>query len=120
MNLAVASADPTLEGLAPIQPPANVTPQVDVIDTARDIGQRSAAIARDKVEDGTHRWGEAADDEVAIEEDRGSLCALEALFEIAVCLIHSFDLVVELHGGGMHLLLDRLLFFLGGLQLLVD
>ena len=112
MRLAVMSADPTLERLAAIQHPANVTPQVDVVDTARDIGQRSAAIARDEVKDGTDRRREAADDEVAIEEHGSDLCALEDIFKIAVCLIQRFDLFAELRVDGIQLLIDRLLFFL--------
>src|SRR5580704_538925 len=120
MRLAVTLADPTLDRLAAIQHPANVMSQVDVVDIARDIGQRSAAIARDEIKDGAHRRGEAADDEVAIEEDRGDLRALEDIFKIAVCLIQRFDLFAELRIDGIQLLIDRLLFFLRGLQLLVD
>src|SRR5712675_617092 len=102
MRLAVTSADPTLERLAAIQHPANVALQVDVVDTARNIGQRSAAITRDEVEDvGTHRRGEAADDELAIEEDGGDLCALEEIFKIAVRPIQRFDFFAELRIDGM-------------------
>ena len=73
------------------------------------------------------RRREAADQQVAVEEDRGDLGAVEQVAQIVVGLVELLDLALQLVVDRLQLLVDRLRllargfqFLVGRLQLLVD
>jgi hypothetical protein len=73
-----------------------------------DIGERPPAIGRDQVEDRRCGRREAADDEIAVEEDRRDQGALEQVAQVGVGVVELVDLAVELGVDRMQLLVDRL------------
>ena len=99
---------------------ADVVRQVDIHELMRDVGDRPAAVAGNEIEDRRHRRREAADDQVAVEEHRGDLRALEQVAQVARWLRSSSStLPAQLGVDGVQLLVDGLQLLLGGLQLLV-
>jgi len=93
--------------LPAFQDRANITPQVAGLEMTYDVGERPAPVGRDQIEDCGDRRGETADDQVAVEQNRSDLSALEQ------------NLAVEFGINRVQLLVDRLQLLLGGLQLLV-
>ena len=81
--------------------------------------ERAPAVARDQIEDRRDRRREAADDEIAVEEHRRDLRAVEHVAQIRVGTIDLVDLGAELRIDRVQLFIDRLQLLLRGLQLLV-
>ena len=97
----------------------DITPEITGLDVTYDIRERPSPVGRDQIEDRGNRRGETANDELAVEQNRGDLGALEQVAQIGVGAVELVDLAVEFGVDRMQLFIDRLQLLLGGLQLLV-
>ena len=90
-----------------------------VVGTAGEVGKRPADVGRDDAEMRFHRRREEADVQIAVEEDRRDIGAVEDVLQVVgrhALLLHG---LVKLAVEGGQLLVERLQFFLGGQQLLI-
>src|SRR5262249_60809180 len=94
MRAAVAPADAPLERLPRAEELLDVLGKPGVIELVGDIDQRPPAVARDEIEDAGYGRSEAADDELAVEEDGGDLGAVIEVLRIGM-------------GPGEHVAVDR-------------
>jgi hypothetical protein len=58
---------------------ADIRLEITGLDATYDIRERPSPVGRDQIEDRGNRGGETANDELAVEQNRGDLGALERL-----------------------------------------
>ncbi|GJE69431.1 hypothetical protein CHKEEEPN_0959 [Methylorubrum podarium] len=101
------------------QDAAGVVLQLLVGDAGLDVGEGTAGIRFDEVEQLRRGRREAHDAQVVVEEDGGDLRAFEEVLEVAVDAAEFLHPQPELAVDGGQLLVDRLQLLLRSLQLLV-
>ena len=89
------------------------------MEPCRQIRDGPPDIARNQSKHADRGGRKALDAKVAIQKDSGDVRTLEQILQIAIGLIQFGDFAVELGVDGFKLLVERLEFLLGGLQLFV-
>ena len=96
MNPAVAHADASLQRLLGGENTAHVVGQPVVGEIGGDVGQRPAVVTRYQVEHCGDRTREAADREIAVEENNRDLGAVEQVAQVGIGMVQLVDLGVQL------------------------
>src|SRR5207302_3688912 len=107
--LAVGKAHRTLDHLA-AEHRADVVLEIRVGEPTDEVGQRSAVVAGNEVEQLGDRRREAADHEISVEKNSRDLGTFKEVVQIAVGAIKLLDLVGELTVYGLQFFVDRLQF----------
>ena len=93
--------------------------EILVVGTAGEIGERPADVGCDDAEMRSHRRREETDVQLAVEEDRRDLGAVEDILQIVGRDALLLDGLVQLAVEGGQLLVERLELFLRGFQLFI-
>ncbi len=111
--------DLAAEGLGIRQHRRSIDEEILVVGTAGEIGERPSDVGRDDAEMRSHRRREEPDVQLAVQEDRRDLGAVEDILQIVGGDALLLDGFVQLAVEGGQLLIERLKLFLRGFQLLI-